>query len=479
MGILDAFLLCLVVVVVILLGAFLSYVLPRVRSSALEAQAAVGELGSELERTLGAFPLVKASGRERAELERIGATAERAERGGTRLARWAALAAAASGVTTQVAFLVVLGLGGWRVQTGALSVADLVAFLLYVFFLTAPILQLINASMYFQTGRAALGRIAEIQELATEDVMGPRVGVRHDWRARPASVRFEDVRFAYPGSEHPAVDGVDLDLPSGGVTALVGPSGAGKSTLFGLLERFYSPDGGRILIDGRELRDWPLGELRSQIAYVEQNAPVMAGTLRENLTYAAPEATEEEVREVLALCRLERFVERLGGDLDAEVSQGGGSLSGGERQRIAIARSLLRYPRLLLLDEITSQLDAENEAALRDLIHEIAKRTTVIVAAHRLSTVRNADRIVVLEDGRIRAIGPHEALLRSDVLYASFADTVAPSNGVAPTNGHHAREREAGLIPRLLEGLRPARRSASRREDTARPARDTRAGSPA
>jgi ABC-type multidrug transport system fused ATPase/permease subunit len=236
---------------------------------------------------------------------------------------------------------------------------------------------------------------------------------------RPASLRFERVKFSYPDASHKAVDGLDLDIPAGGVTALVGPSGAGKSTVFALLERFYEQDTGRILLDGRDLRDWPLGELRSLIAYVEQNAPVMAGTLRENLTYAAPSVTCAELRNVLDVCRLEGLLDRLGGSLDAHVS--GSSLSGGERQRVAIARALLRQPRLLLLDEITSQLDSENEAALRDVVHEIAQHTTVIVAAHRLTTIRDADRIVVVEDGRIRTIGQHEDLLVSDELYASFA----------------------------------------------------------
>ncbi|MEA2241933.1 MAG: hypothetical protein QOD24_1489 [Solirubrobacteraceae bacterium] len=414
MGTIDLFLLCAVVVVVIALGGFLSFVLPHVRAASAETQAAVSELGTELERALSAFALVKASGREAQEAGRVGAAAESARSGGTRMARWTALAGAASGVSTQVAFLVVLGAGGWRVQTGALSVPDLIAFLLYVFFLTAPVLQLITASTYFETGRAALGRIVEVQELATEDVIDSATVPQRHWPRRPATLRFENVTFTYPDAERPVLGGLDLEIPAGGVTALVGPSGVGKSTFFALLERFYVPDAGRIVLDGRDLREWPLGELRSLIAYVEQNAPVMAGTLRENLTYAAPDATHDELCDVLGVCRLECLLHRLGGNLDAPISASGSSLSGGERQRIAIARSLLRYPRLLLLDEITSQLDGENEAALRDVVHELAARTTVIVAAHRLSTIRGADRIVVIEDGRIGAIGRHADPLGSD-----------------------------------------------------------------
>jgi ABC-type multidrug transport system fused ATPase/permease subunit len=201
---------------------------------------------------------------------------------------------------------------------------------------------------------------------------------------------------------------------------VVGPSGAGKSTILALVERFHDPDTGRVLLDGRDLREWRLNELRGLIAYVEQDAPVMAGTLRENLVYATPGATDDELREALAACRLEPMLARLGGDLGAEILHRGSSVSGGERQRIAIARALLRRPRLLLLDEATSQLDATNEAALREVIEELAGRTTVLVVAHRLSTVRAADRIAVMQDGALRAVGDHDALVAGDELYASF-----------------------------------------------------------
>ena len=423
MAIVDLVLFATVLATVVALSLVVGFVMPRIRRAAKEAQVSVGRMGAELERVLGGFTTVKASGAERHELERVGAAAERARDEGSRLARWAAVAGTSAGLCMQIAFLVVLGVGGARLQSGAIDVGTLVAFLLYVLYLAQPVLQLVNAGTYFQAGRAALARIEEVASLPVEDVDVDRVAPREPAiapPATPAALRFDQVAFTYPGRSEPALRGLSLTVPAGGMTAIVGPSGAGKSTLLALVERFYDPSAGRVLLDDRDLREWPLTELRRLIAYVEQDAPVMAGTLRDNLAYAAPEATDAQLRDVLAACRLQPLVERLGGDLGAELSHRGGSVSGGERQRIAIARALLRRPRLLLLDEATSQLDAANEAALRDVVEELASRTTVLVVAHRLSTVQAAERIAVVQDGALRAIGDHASLAAGDDLYAGF-----------------------------------------------------------
>ncbi|MGW3651216.1 ABC transporter ATP-binding protein [Streptomyces sp. NPDC000878] len=433
MAIVDAVLLAITVGVVVVLGTVVGVIMPRIRRAALRAQESVGIMGAALERALSAFTTVKASGAEEVEAERVDEAARDAYDEGVVLARWGSVAGTTAGLAMQAAFLIVLGVGGARVSSGAISVASLISFLLYVLYLAQPVMSLTDVGTYFQAARAAVQRLAEVTRLPTEPVdpdsspalaaNGPQPqGTRLPGATRElAPLVFEDVSFTYPGRTAPALDGFSLEVPATGLSALVGPSGAGKTTVLSLIERFYDPDRGRILLDGRDLRDWSLKDLRAGIGYVEQDAPVMAGTLRDNLAYAAPSVGDEELHAVLETTRLQPLLERLGGDLDAEIQYRGTSLSGGERQRIAIARALLRRPRLLLLDEATSQLDALNEAALREVVQELSTRTTVLVVAHRLSTVRSASRIAVVQDGGLRAVGTHTELLRDDPLYAELA----------------------------------------------------------
>jgi ATP-binding cassette subfamily C protein len=276
-----------------------------------------------------------------------------------------------------------------------------------------------------------VARIQEAERLPAEPAAAP-VSRRDDGGA-PASVTFEQIQFRYRPELPQVHHGVSFSVPPRGMTAFVGPSGAGKTTVFSLIERFYEPDAGRILLDGRDLRDWPIPELRAAIGYVEQDAPVLSGTLRENLILGAPEATDAEISEVLRITRLSGLVARLPDRLDTAVGHRGTRLSGGERQRVAIARALLRRPRLLLLDEATSQLDALNEAALRETIAETAHLTTVLVVAHRLSTVTMADRIIVMDAGLVTAAGTHADLVASDPLYAELAATQFLASAGTPT----------------------------------------------
>jgi ABC-type multidrug transport system fused ATPase/permease subunit len=239
----------------------------------------------------------------------------------------------------------------------------------------------------------------------------------------PAAVTFDQVSFRYDPQLPVVHDRVGFTIPPGGMTAFVGPSGAGKTTVFSLIQRFYEPDTGRVLFDGLDVQRWPLTDLRAAIGYVEQDAPVLSGTLRENLIAGAPEAGADELEQVLRTTRLTAMVHALPDGLDTTVGHRGMKLSGGERQRVAIARALLRRPRLLLLDEATAQFDAVNEAALHETIADAARTTTVLVVAHRLSTVTLADRIIVMDAGRVCATGTHRELVTANPLYAELAAT--------------------------------------------------------
>ncbi|MER5980415.1 ABC transporter ATP-binding protein [Streptomyces sp. NPDC001857] len=423
MALLDVVLLGVTLGVVVLVGGAVALVMPKIARATERSQQAVGEISVALERAFGAFRTVKASGAEGRETARVEAAARRAWRHGVKSAKWEAAAGSADELAVQLSFLAVLAVGGARVASGEIPVSTLIAFLLYLFYLIEPVSRLVDAVSQYQEGAAALSRIAQVEQLATEPTDGrhngpPRQGASV---SEPASVRFEDVSFRYgPGLPY-IHQQVSFEVPGTGMTAFVGPSGAGKSTVFALIERFHEATGGRVLVDGKDVRDWSLSELRSAIGYVEQDAPVLAGTLRENLVFAAPGASDDDLRDVLARTKLDILVERLPHGLDTPVGHRGSKLSGGERQRIAIARALLRKPRLLLLDEATSQLDAVNELALRDVITEVARDTTVLVVAHRLSTVTGADRIVVLDAGQVRAVGTHEELVTEDPLYARLA----------------------------------------------------------
>jgi len=421
MGLMDVVLLGVTMAVFSLAALVVGVVVPRIGRASRRAQDSVGVMGAALERMLGAFRTVKASGAEHREGERIHAAARDAWQADVHAARWQAIAGNTAGLAIQCAFLAVLATGGVRVASGAISVGTLVAFLLYVYYLMSPIQQLVSAASEYQVGAAAVARIQEAERLPVEPIAGPAT-LRTGGDA-PAAVAFEQVRFRYR-PELPEVHyGISFAIPPRGMTAFVGPSGAGKTTVFSLIERFYEPDAGRVMLDGQDVRDWPIPQLRAAIGYVEQDAPVLSGTLRENLILGAPGVTEAEIAEVLRITRLGALVSRLPEGIETPVGHRGTRLSGGERQRVAIGRALLRRPRLLLLDEATSQLDALNEAALRETVAETALMTTVLVVAHRLSTVTMADRIIVMDAGQVKATGTHAELVASDPLYAELAAT--------------------------------------------------------
>ncbi|MGY0055601.1 ABC transporter ATP-binding protein [Streptomyces sp. LZ34] len=394
----------------------------RVRRLSGQAQQAVGAMTASVERALTAVRTIRAARAEEREAAHVRRSALAAYDAGLGVARLESLAAPLSQVAMQAALLSVLGFGSARVASGAVGVADLVAFVLYLILFVQPMAQALQAYTTFQVGLGALARIEEVRALPTEPEADP-AALGHPLPVvcahRPV-LAFEDVDFDYPDGT-PVLRGVSLDVPQGSRVALVGPSGAGKSTLLALAERFYEPTAGVVRLHGADARELPLAFLRGQLGYVEQDAPALAGSLRDNLLLGSPDTDDATLLRVLDAVNLRDLVHRAPAGLDAQVGDGGVLLSGGERQRLAIARVLLAAPPLLLLDEPTASLDARNEAALAEAIDSVSANRTVLVVAHRLSTIVRSDLIVVLEGGRVVARGTHAELVDTSPLYRELA----------------------------------------------------------
>jgi len=399
----------------------------RVRGLSRLAQEQVGAMSAAVERALSAVRTVRASGATAREVATVGVSAERAFAAGVQVARLEALVSPIGSIAVQGAFLAVLGLGGYRVASGSITVADLVAFILYLFLLVMPLGQLIGSYTQLQTGLGALARVQEVLALEPEhDEVPERPGTSPAVLRVPQAgdpvplLELDGVGFGYPDGTT-VLQGVSFALPAGSRTALVGPSGAGKSTVLALVEGFYPLLEGTVRWAGTDVRELPRAALRARMGYVEQEAPVLAGTVRENLLLAAPDTGEDQLWQALADVGLTAVVRRSPLGLDVPVGDDGVLLSGGERQRLAIARSLLARPALLLLDEPTASLDARNEGLLRDTLAAAAADRALLVVAHRLSTVVDSDQIVVLDGGRVVAIGTHDELLDTSPLYRELA----------------------------------------------------------
>ncbi len=452
MLIIDPVLLGLTVLVVAIAITTVTLLSRRVREASRRAQEKVGDVAASVERAISAVRTIRAAGATERETRAVDAEAEGAWEMGVQVARISALIVPIAGIAMQVSFLVVLGVGGFRVASGALTVANLVAFILFLFMMILPLGQAFGAITSVNQALGALGRIQEILDLPDEDThdrelapLALMVGQANAGLLPDApAIEFDDVHFAYattrsdaadPGNdsadEHtpepnaterqPVLRGVSFRVPRGQRIALVGPSGAGKSTILALIERFYDPSIGSVRLGGLDLRSLDRAELRAQIGYVEQDAPVLAGSLRDNLKLGSPHASDAECEHVLRAVNLGAVLDRDPAGLDAAVGEDGIMLSGGERQRLAIARALLSAPPILLLDESTSSLDGLNERMMREAIDAVSAGRTLIVIAHRLSTVIDSDRIVVLDEGRVIGEGTHAELVSAVPLYRDLA----------------------------------------------------------
>ncbi len=428
MALLDWVLLATTLGALAMVGVIVALLMPPMAKAQEQAQGAVGRLGGALEGALRAIRTVKASRAEHRESERVIVEATESARQSVRAVRYQAVAMTVAGFGIGLATLLILGLGAWRVSEGLLAVSGLVAFLLYTFQLMEPVSTLTTTVSSLQSGIAAATRIREVDALELEpaDATGER---RTNGDLNRSALSFEAVTARYAPGSAPALHDVTLEIPRIGHTAIVGPSGAGKTTMFSLLLRFLNPDSGRLVLDGVPLDEWSLEDLRRRIVYVEQDTPLVPGTLRENLLYTHQDADEATLWEALRAVRLDERVRQLPDGLDTSLSTA--VISGGERQRIALSRALVSTPEILLLDEATAQLDGLTEAAVHEVIARVAQTGAVLTIAHRLSTVIDADQIVVLESGTIRARGTHQELLATDSLYRDLVAALRIATQVA------------------------------------------------
>ena len=447
MGILDIVLLGTTLGAIVVIGVLVGALMPRIAKAQEKAQESLGSLGGTLEGGLRAIRTIKASRAEGRQIDRVLDDAQASARHSVRAVRTEAVAWTIAGGGIQLAIIVVLALGAWRVEEGLLAVSSLVAFLLYAFQIVEPVTGLTMNVTQLQAGIAAAGRISQVQAIEPEEDLpdaaarpgevrspgrAPTSGTEADGRRAPR-LSFEGVTARYlPGGE-PVVRDLDLEVPPRGQVAIVGPSGAGKTTTFSLLLRFLQPESGRILLDGVPYDDLTFDDVRRRFAYVEQETPVVPGTIRENLQLAQPGASEEDMWAALAKVRLDDKVRSLDDGLDASLV--GTTVSGGERQRVALARAVLHTPDVLLLDEATAQVDGLTEAAVHAVIEDLARERAVVTIAHRLSTVIDADLILVMEGGRIRARGTHTELLATDELYRELVAALRIATEAAPLPG--------------------------------------------
>ena len=425
MAVLDLVLVAVTAAAVLIVTVLFLTLMPALAKAQEKAQNSLGLMGGVLDGALRAIRTVKVS---RAE-ERLGDTilvhAREAAEHGVRAVRREAVAWTIAFSGIQLAIIAILGVGALRVASGDIGVSTLIAFLLYAFTLLNPVMELSQSVSTLQSGIAAAKRIREVEaiplEPAAEAPAGPAPA---PLGGRPASsnghgpdalLELRGVTARYAPGAAPALRDVDLVIPRRGHTAIVGPSGAGKTTVLSLLLRFLEPEGGELRVDGTPYRELTPEQVRAHFAYVEQDTPVVPGTLRDNLLFSRPEATEEEIRRVVGDVRLADKVDALEEGLDTPLDAT--AFSGGQRQRVALARALLRSPDVLLLDEATSQVDAITEAAITESVRRHAARAAVVTVAHRLSTVIHADRIILMEEGGVRAQGTHTELLERDELY--------------------------------------------------------------
>jgi len=397
----------------------------RARPAQQEVQQRIAELTADAEESIGGVRVVKAFAREDRQLERFAASTARVFEQSMVATRLSAFYQPAMGFLPQIGLASVLLVGGRRVVGGEMTPGDFTAFYVYLLMLLVPMRSLGMSLGMAQRATASGARLFEILD-RTPAISAPTGGRVRALPAGGGRVELREVTFTYAGAPRPALRDVSLKVAAGTTVALVGATGSGKTTIVALLGRLYDVDAGAVLIDGVDVRDLDPGELRAQIAVVDDSPFLFSATVAENIAYGRADASREDVEQAARRAQAHDFIMDLPQGYDTRVGERGLTLSGGQRQRVAIARALLADPRVLILDDATSAVDASTEQEIKRALREVMAGRTTFVIAHRLSTIALADEIVVVEDGEIVAEGPHDELLDVSPLYAEIVEKGLP-----------------------------------------------------
>jgi subfamily B ATP-binding cassette protein MsbA len=411
------------------------------------------EVTGRLGETMGGVRLVKVYTAEAREQSLFLAGADRLFQNIASTITGTSAVSALSGVIVAGVSLLIMVVGGRAILAGQMTLGDLIMYFFVAALMVMPLVQIASIGTQISEAFAGLDRIREIRATVTEDAGDEG---RVSFAELKGDVVFEDVTFGYD-PEKPVVYDIDLHAPAGTTTALVGPSGSGKSTLISLVMAFHRPQQGRIRVDGTDLADLKLSDYRRHLGVVLQDNFLFDGTVRENIAYSRPDASDEEIREAAHIAHCDEFVSRFPDGYETIVGERGVKLSGGQRQRVAIARAILADPRVLILDEATSSLDSESEALIQDGLRKLRAGRTTFVIAHRLSTIRSANQILVLDGGRVIERGTHAELLKTGGLYRRLYER---QRGLEEDLFINPGEDPVPELTFSKEELRPAGRSA-------------------
>lgn len=412
----DARLSLIIVFVVPVLGAAIGFIAAKGMPMFKALQEKLDKLNLVSREGLTGVRVIRAFNRTQHEAERFRAANHDLTDTAIRVNKLMALLMPLMMLVLSFTNIAIIWFGGIRIEAGDLQIGNLMAFLQYIMQIMWSLIMLTMMFVMIPRASVSATRINEILETEPVITDGDGAAAGAAAGAEPATVEFRDVTFSYPGAEEPALRNISFRAGPGEVTAIIGSLGAGKTTLINLIPRFYDVTSGQVLVGGKDVRDWPQAELRAKIGLVPQRAVLFSGTVAENIRYGNEHAPDDAVRHAAAVAQAD-FVEGLEGGFDASVSQGGTNLSGGQRQRLTIARAIVRRPEIYLFDDNFSALDFKTDARLRAALREETAGATVIIVAQRVSTIMDADRILVLDEGRLVGNGTHSELLETCQVY--------------------------------------------------------------